>query len=82
MVYARNSILSSNLRWNIFKSFDLLTEDNTVNTATTKVVVFIPPAVDPGFPPIIIRIIVNNIEPSVKDAVSSVLKPAVLGVTA
>ena len=42
----------------------------------------IPPAVEPGLPPINMSTAVKNLLPSVSAAVSTVLKPAVLGVTA
>ena len=48
---------------------------------TAAVVVFIPPAVDPGEPPISIRIIIIIWPASVSAVSSTVLKPAVLGVT-
>ena len=48
---------------------------------TAKVVVLIPPAVDPGDPPIIIRMISKNLPDSVKTARSTVLNPAVLELT-
>ena len=40
-----------------------------------------PPAVEPGLPPMNIRMMVSSLLPSVKAAVSVVLKPAVLAVT-
>ena len=46
----------------------------------TKVVVFIPPAVDAGLPPINIRRLVAILLCGVSDAWSKVEKPAVLGV--
>lgn len=49
---------------------------------TAKVVVLIPPAVEPGLPPMNIKIIVSNLLAGDNAAVSIVLKPAVLGVTA
>ncbi len=45
---------------------------------TQKVVVLIPPAVDPVDPPINIRHTITNREPSFSPARSTVLKPAVL----
>ena len=50
-------------------------------TMTTAVVTFTPPAVEPGLPPINIRTIVKNLLESFSAAVSTLLKPAVLGVT-
>ncbi len=44
-------------------------------------VVLMPPAVEPGLPPINIKIIVKNFPLSDKAAVSTVLNPAVLAVT-
>ena len=49
---------------------------------TPTVVVFIPPAVDPGDPPISIRIIMINCPLWLITVKSAVLNPAVLGVTA
>ena len=46
------------------------------------VVVLIPPAVEPEFPPINMNIIVSILLAGFIDATSTVLKPAVLGVTA
>ena len=54
---------------------------NEVENMTANVVVFIPPAVDPGDPPISINIVVIAIPTSVMDNWSTVLNPAVLGVT-
>ena len=48
---------------------------------TAIVVVFIPPAVEPGLPPISIKIIVINCPASLIDVKSTVLNPAVRGVT-
>ena len=50
-----------------------------INTAS--VVVFIPPAVEPGDPPIIIRKIITACDAPVISERITVLKPAVLGVT-
>ena len=60
-------------------SFFLKTE-NAEENSTAIVVVFMPPAVDPGEPPINIRIMVNTRPASLKAARFTVLKPAVLGV--
>ena len=49
---------------------------------TAKVVVFIPPAVDPGEPPVSIRISIITIDPCFIMLKFTVLNPAVLGVTA
>ena len=46
-----------------------------------NVVVLIPPAVDPGLPPINIKTFINIFELVVNEAISIVLKPAVLAVT-
>lgn len=45
------------------------------------VVVLIPPAVEPGEPPVIINIIIIKTPASLSAVKSTVLKPAVLGVT-
>ena len=45
-------------------------------------VVFIPPAVDPGEPPISIKMIMINCPVPLNKVKSAVLKPAVRGVTA
>ncbi|MCY1461967.1 hypothetical protein D9M71_796880 [compost metagenome] len=56
--------------------------DHIVATKTAKVVILIPPAVDPEPAPINMkRIIKNNVE-CVKSPIASVLEPAVRGVTA
>ena len=49
---------------------------------TEKVVIFIPPAVDPGAPPIIIKNIIMSRPTSLITPISTVFIPAVLGVTA
>ena len=67
---------------NMVMLFLCLEEATALITNTTKVVVFIPPAVEPGLPPISIKTIVNIEVPCVILAQSTVLKPAVLGVTA
>ena len=48
---------------------------------TAKVVVFIPPAVEPGEPPMNIRNVVRILPAGESEAVSTLLKPAVLAVT-
>ena len=48
---------------------------------TAKVVVFMPPAVEPGDPPISISIIITDFDVGVIAVRSAVLKPAVLVVT-
>ena len=53
----------------------------TKRNSTTMVVVLMPPAVDPGLPPMNIRIMVKNLLPSDRAPVSMELKPAVLAVT-
>ena len=60
-------------------SFSLKTA-NADAQRTAIVVVFIPPAVEPGEPPINIRIIINSKPGSLMIVKSTVLKPAVLGV--
>ena len=52
------------------------------STSTATVTVFTPPAVEPGLPPINIYITVNANDAGLSAAVSTVLKPAVLGVIA
>ena len=54
---------------------------NTAITTTAIVVVFRPPAVEPGLPPISIRISESNVPESERFERSIVLKPAVLVVT-
>ena len=44
------------------------------------VAILTPPAVEPEPPPMNIRIMVSSLPPSVREPISSVLKPAVLGV--
>ena len=51
-------------------------------TSTARVVVFMPPAVEPGLPPTSIRRMVTIRPTSLSWVRSEVLKPAVLGVTA
>ena len=50
-------------------------------TRTARVVIFMPPAVEPGAPPISISTIITALEAPCMPAKSAVLKPAVLGVT-
>ena len=52
-----------------------------LRTSTAIVVVFMPPAVEPGEPPISIRMMLINFPESENAAKSVVLKPAVLVVT-
>lgn len=59
-----------------------LTFDATKANIIKSEVVFIPPAVEPELPPINIKIMVKSLDASEKEAISTVLKPAVLGVTA
>lgn len=49
---------------------------------TARVVVFMPPAVEPGEPPISIKMVIRDWPVSLIAVRSAVLKPAVLGVTA
>ena len=56
--------------------------DKALANITATVVVFIPPAVEPGDPPIIINAIIIACPASLMLVRSAVLKPAVLGVTA
>ena len=60
-------------------SFFLNTEKAEENK-TAIVVVFIPPAVEPGEPPINIRIIIKHHPVSLIAVIFTVLNPAVLGV--
>ena len=61
-------------------SFSLKTARADENK-TAMVVVLIPPAVEPGEPPVIINIIIIKTPASLSAVKSTVLKPAVLGVT-
>ena len=54
----------------------------TYSSSTASVLVLMPPAVEPGLPPMNIRMAERNLLPSVRAAVSTLLNPAVLGVTA
>ena len=54
----------------------------TLANRTAIVVVFIPPAVEPGEPPINIKIVIIDCPVSLMEVRSAVLNPAVLGVTA
>ena len=56
--------------------------DTAVDSITDTVEIFIPPAVEPELPPIIISRMVIIIVASLNLVISTVLKPAVLGVTA
>ena len=58
-----------------------LNTEIAVENRTARVVVFIPPAVDPGEPPMSINIIVIAVPASLNCVKSAVLNPAVLGVT-
>ena len=57
-------------------------EENTNAKNINKEVVLIPPAVEPELPPTNIKTTVKSFEDSVSEAMSTVLNPAVLGVTA
>ena len=72
---------SGNLRLNTLQPFVFLMLEYKNNSITATLVVFTPPAVDPGLPPKNIKITVKNLLASLKAATSTVLKPAVLGVT-
>ena len=72
---------SSSLLPNTSVDFLFLNVVMTDNKSTAKVVVLIPPAVEPGEPPIIISTNIINRPLSVNAARSTVLKPAVLGAT-
>lgn len=56
-------------------------EKRKMNTTATEVVLM-PPAVEPGLPPMNMSMTVRSFEASESAAVSTLLKPAVLGVTA
>ena len=58
------------------------TEEKMKAKNTKKEVVLIPPAVEPELPPMNIKITVKSFDDSVREAISTVLNPAVLGVTA
>jgi len=73
--------LSSNLRLKIERSDVCLADVMAPIIKTTSVVVLIPPAVEPGLPPIIINIIVKKLPLSESPDILTVLNPAVLGVT-
>ena len=62
-------------------SFFLRQTENAFKIRTASVVVFIPPAVEPGEPPTSISRIIIALEDSVMAVRSAVLNPAVLGVT-
>ena len=55
--------------------------DSAYETKTAMVVVFIPPAVEPGEPPMSINNVISIRPVSLRAVKSVVLKPAVLGVT-
>ena len=55
--------------------------ESTESISTEKVVVFIPPPVEPGEAPININKTVNKTEAELYKPISIVLKPAVLAVT-
>ena len=73
--------VSSSLLLNTLQPAASIRFARTNTIRTTTVVVLIPPAVDPGLPPMNIRIIVTSLLPSVNAPVSVVLNPAVLAVT-
>lgn len=55
--------------------------ENALRIRTASVVVFIPPAVEPGEPPTSMSMVIIALEEPVIAGRSAVLKPAVLGVT-
>ena len=73
---------SSNLRLKIEVLCRLVIPDHRLTKRMNIVVVLIPPAVEPGEPPINICIIVSTFDALVRLAVSTVLNPAVLAVVA
>ena len=81
IVPARLTASFSSLRPKILIPYVCLILECTHKRRTTRVVVLMPPAVEPGLPPMNIRMMVSSLLPSVKAAVSVVLKPAVLAVT-
>ena len=76
------TILSSILLPNSCTLFFLRNTEEAFAASTARVVVFIPPAVDPGDPPISINAIMSMVPAPDRDERDAVLKPAVLGVTA
>ena len=64
-----------------FNVLFLAERGNHIKIRTAKVVVFMPPAVEPGDPPISISIIITDFDVGVIAVRSAVLKPAVLVVT-
>ena len=72
---------SSSLLPKIFAPWVLVSVDFKYTKSTTMVVTLIPPAVEPGAPPINIKTMVKSLLPSVIAPVSTELNPAVLGVT-
>ena len=75
------TVLSLTRRLNILQSLPPRRLLHTLKIITDTVVVFIQPAVEPGLPPMNIRITVRSLLLEVRPAVSIVLKPAVLAVT-
>jgi hypothetical protein len=76
------TVLSSILLRKSLGSLFRLTIAMALANNTAAVVVFIPPAVDPGDPPISISMMIRARPALVMAVRSTVLKPAVLGVTA
>ena len=74
------TLSGTRLRKKCAESF-LRNTDKAEENRTAMVVVFIPPAVEPGEPPISIRMIISISPVSVSRVRSAVLNPAVLGVT-
>ena len=75
-------MFSSSLRLKTVTLPYLLEEARVLKRRTAKVVVLMPPAVEPGLPPINMRTVVSALPDSESFVKSMVLKPAVLGVTA
>ena len=82
IVIAFLTVSSSILRFISSALSFFLNTDIADETNTATVVVFIPPAVEPGEPPINIRIIISNKPVPLIAVIFAVLNPAVLGVMA
>jgi len=76
LIHSSGSLLPKTL---VERSLRMMLSEKRSKTAT--VVVLIPPAVDPGEPPMNIRISVKRIPPFEREAVSVIFIPAVLGET-
>ena len=75
-------VLSSILLPNRWTLFFLKNTEEIFADRTASVVVFIPPAVDPGEPPTSIRAIISMLPAPDREEREAVLNPAVLGVIA